>query len=156
MAERSSFAGEGGGRARLPRVNPAALGTSVSMPHMKRPPPHKEEPLVSLPRMEAGQLPPRPSGRGPAKGPRADVSNWPAGSAHGGQHRPDALAEIEQFLSAELQGLSTSPEVRLQPHVEAFDLFISHFGLYSGPLSMIKRAYEARISQLEKSLSRSS
>jgi hypothetical protein len=73
---------------------------------------------------------------------------------------PDALVEIERFLTDELERLDAAtdvpPEVRLQPHREALDLFISQFGTYAGPLSAIKRAYEAQIDALRGALRRKS
>jgi len=136
---------------------PQALGSSASVPMMRRLP--AAEAGLVLPRVTQNrQLHPRPS---PARrvAPRAaiGVSSWPAGKARGGPQQPDALAEIEQFLSSELSGLdakqSASAEIRLQPHMEAFDLFIAHFDTYAGPLSAIKHAYEARITELEKAIS---
>lgn len=71
---------------------------------------------------------------------------------------PEALSEIEQFLHDELTRLDAAnapPEVRLQAHREAFDLFIAHFGTYAAPLSSIKREYEAQIDTLQATLARS-
>ena len=65
--------------------------------------------------------------------------------------KPAALEEIEDFIAAEVGRLpkrSMDSGVRLQVFREAFDLFIAHFKVYAAPLSEIKRAYDAHITEL--------
>ena len=128
--------------ASLPVVVRAAQG-----PVGRGPPPSSFLPAIG----DVSRSPKKQSKKG-----SASFSAWPAVNAR----QPDALNEIEKFLADELSSLDAvsdvPAEVRLGPHREALDLFINHFGTYAGPLSAIKRAYEAQIDALRAALRRKS
>ena len=131
---------------------PGSIRTSASMPHVaRRPKPdaiaavaRRAHPLPSKHFLPKLGTPNSPHGVGqPAqKKARAEAAQPPA-----------ALRDIQNFLDGELKNLDArhgAPEVRLQAHRQAFDLFIGHFGTYAGPLSAIKHEYESYTLLLQK------
>ena len=126
----------------LTRVSAPALSRSASVPAHRR---YADESLLpDILHASAQHL----QATSPTK-----LSSWPSRTTQPHTQwecKPAALEEIEDFISSEIHRLPKSMDssVRLQVFREAFDLFIAHFKAYAAPLSEIKRAYDAHITEL--------